>query len=755
MGEICSDGVIGSELSYTRLYSKGRSMKTWKPFGLLFLLVSVLFQWVACTSETSTEEVVSPKAPAPDYRPSWLSEEPLIIVGNWDTAHIFRVRKGGNPVWHKDDYVREHTEEAVQKLKEMGVTMAVIHFYKGFGLEAEKEQLEDSKSLAALCHKHGIRVGVYVGSTVGFETFLLEKPEAEEWFIPESLGRPMRYGGTQTFRKRVYFMHPGYIEYVKKVLRVAIEELEVDLIHFDNTSLRARRETFFHPLAKEHFKNYLKEKFSPEELKERLGFSDVTYVEPPVFDAPISTINDPLFQEWTGFRCQQLTDFYAEMARYIRELNPEVAVENNPHAGGSGVNTMWEQGIDYPRLLANTDIVWTEEGNEAEVTEDDRLLSKIRTYKQATLLGNKIFTYTSDSLIQMAEAMTFNRQCLGMVGGMLSGYELSEERETYGFDDPYSWGGSYPGFGLTQKKQDYIDFYHENFDHYKDVATASDVAVLHTYATMAFNNDRPYQSVYLFEESLIRNHVPFDIVFDQHLADLSKYRVLVLADQECLSESQLEQIRAFVAGGGGLVATEHTSLYTEIRQRRKDFGLSELFQAKPSLWPARASEPEPAPVGKLLRRQAGKGRVVYIPEIIPAIEKPSRVSMTSEFWKLPLNAQELVDAVKWAGGGSILLDTDAPSTTALEVLEQEKNSSLLLHMINYDAARTPSIGEIKVSLRVPGGREVGDVTVMSPDRESVQVVPHQQTTQNGGETRVTFTVPELQTYNLVAMSAKL
>jgi hypothetical protein len=507
-------------------------------------------------------------------------------------------------------------------------------------------------------------------------------------------------------------------------------------------------------LAQQHFRDYLREKFTTDELKERLGFSDVTYVEPPLFEDPLSTINDPLFQEWTDFRCQQLTDFYEEMASYIRGLNPEVAVENNPHAGGSGVNTMWEQGIDYPRLLANTDIVWTEEGNEAAVTEDGRLLSKIRTYKQATLLGNKIFTYTSDSLIQLAEAMTFNRQCMGMVGGMLTGYELSEHRETYGFDDPYSWGGSYPGFGLTRQKQDYIDFYHKNFDHYRGVATVSDVAVLRTYATMAFNNDRPYQSVYLFEESLIRNHIPFDIIFDQHLGDLSKYRVLVLADQECLSERQLEQIRAFVAGGGGLVASEHTSLYTEHRQRRKDFGLSELVQVQPSRWPARAREPEPAPEGEVIRRQVGEGRVVYIPEIIPAIEKPSTVSMTSEFWKLPLNAQELVDSVKWAGGGSALLEADASQTIVLELLEQAEKGKWLLHMINYHAARNPSAGAVRVSLRVPDGWEVEDVTVMSPDRASGQGVTHQQITQSGGETRVTFTVPELQTYNLVVVSSK-
>ena len=74
-------------------------------------------------------------------QPEWLSEGPIVMVGNWDTAPIFRLRKGGNPEWHHEEYAREHTEEAVIRLKEMGVSLAIIHFYKGFGLEPEKEQL--------------------------------------------------------------------------------------------------------------------------------------------------------------------------------------------------------------------------------------------------------------------------------------------------------------------------------------------------------------------------------------------------------------------------------------------------------------------------------------------------------------------------------------------------------------------------------------------------------------------------------------
>ena len=84
-------------------------------------------------------------------RPKWLDSYPIVMVGNWDGAPVFRNRRGGNPTWYMEDYKREYTEEAVIKLKEMGVTMVITDIFKGFGLEAEKEQLENSKKLAFFC----------------------------------------------------------------------------------------------------------------------------------------------------------------------------------------------------------------------------------------------------------------------------------------------------------------------------------------------------------------------------------------------------------------------------------------------------------------------------------------------------------------------------------------------------------------------------------------------------------------------------
>ncbi|MCX6625060.1 MAG: beta-galactosidase trimerization domain-containing protein [Acidobacteria bacterium] len=629
-------------------------------------------------------------------KPEWLTNTPIVLVSNHDSMPIFRNRVGGNTTYQLEEYEREHSEEAIIKLKELGVTVVILHFYKGFGLAAEREHQEKALKMAALVRKHGMRVGVYVGSTIAYETFLAEKPDAAEWFAPDYIGRPVFYM-EQTFRKRAYFMHPGYREYMRRVLTMAEEEFHADLIHFDNTSMQAEPSIFQHPLAITQFREFLNRKYTKAQLEQRFGFSETRFILPPRYDKPLGAINDPLFQEWADFRCVQLTAYYKEMDDLLRGLNPQVAVETNPHSGISGRNTVWEQGVDYPRLLANMDAVWTEEGDPAGISPNGTLISKIRTFKMASILNNTLFVGTGgvgENTLQMAESLAFNRQSIGDVGGTLAGYDLP----------------------AVQRR--WLKFFHRNFDHYRDVENIADVAVLHSFASMAFNNDRPAVSTMLFEQALIEAKVPFDIIFDDNLKDLSKYKVLVLADQEALNDDKLELIRGFVRHGGGLVATDLTSNFDEWRRRRRAPGLQDLYQ----------------------------GRAIYIPEVKPAVIKPLGVRTTNQYWKMPLNATELIAAVKRAAGGRLSLEVIAPRTVVAEPMRQQSNNRLLVHLVNYNVARTPLVRDIQVSLALPPGAKVRSVDLLAPEQEASVKAPHQ--VANG---RVSFTVPQLATYRLATI----
>jgi hypothetical protein len=79
--------------------------------------------------------------------------------------------------------------------------------------------------------------------------------------------------------------------------------------------------------------------------------------------------------------------------------------------------------------------------------------------------------------------------------------------------------------------------------------------------------------------ALVEARIPFEMVHDRRLGPehLAQFRTLILPNTAALSDAQCEQLRAFVAGGGALIATYETSLYNEWGVKRKDFGLSDLF----------------------------------------------------------------------------------------------------------------------------------------------------------------------------------
>ena len=58
---------------------------------------------------------------------------------------------------------------------------------------------------------------------------------------------------------------------------------------------------------------------------------------------------------------------------------------------------------------------------------------------------------------------------------------------------------------------------------------------------------------------------------------LAPYKTLILPNIAALSDAQCDQLRAFVAKGGSIIATQETSLYDEHGVRRKNFALADLF----------------------------------------------------------------------------------------------------------------------------------------------------------------------------------
>jgi hypothetical protein len=276
----------------------------------------------------------------------------------------------------------------------------------------------------------------------------------------------------------------------------------------------------------------------------------------------------------------------------------------------------------------------------------------------------------------------------------------------------------------------YLNFYRRNrglFTGSQDVAT---VALFRSYPSITYNQPQVQLSTVRAEQALISNRIPFDLVFDEHLADLSKYKALVLPDTECLTDAQLDSIRAFVARGGGLVATEQAGLYDQWRRQRVQPGLNGMIDA-----PARKTYKE--------------GRTVYIPAVrfpgtLPEFAKYFPVD--ERFWKLPANAPEIADAVRWAARDDIPVQVGGPAYLVSNLVAQPEKRRMMLHLVNYNARRVPALDPIPVVLRIPKGQTARSVQLYSPDADAPCALDMKSATST-----VSFSVP-VKTYSIAVVT---
>lgn len=81
------------------------------------------------------------------------------------------------------------------------------------------------------------------------------------------------------------------------------------------------------------------------------------------------------------------------------------------------------------------------------------------------------------------------------------------------------------------------------------------------------------------ERVLIQNHVQYQFIPDLDFSyeRIQHLKALMLPNAACISDENLDIIRAYVKAGGGLIASYKTSLYDEKGEQRPDFGLKDLF----------------------------------------------------------------------------------------------------------------------------------------------------------------------------------
>lgn len=619
-----------------------------------------------------------------------LAATPIIMAGHHEPL-IFRRRAGYATADEEARFAHEHSPEVAQGLARRGVTWVRAHFFKGFGLAAEAEEIEIAAREIELLHSHGIKVELYTQlGTLQYETFLAEEPGCLDWCAvgPDGQLHTITYGH-HDFRAQPCMNRDGYWTYFKKVLQRGID-IGADGFGFDNVCNTHIPDVCHCPQCRAAFVAYLKDRYRPDTAdgarlaKERFGFAVLDHIRPPTFNRfsparAYKIIINPVFQEWTDFRTDALARRFQEVWRYVKDRRPDIMLEYNVYPPMSN-NSAWHDGIDMHKLLPWMDVSWNERPPAAcGLRKDGCFWHRVHAYKLAEAYGSLICTSHAAGAagqlsLEAGESLAFN-------GGHIAGC---------GYISSFAAGA---GAELDIS----IKFRKAHPELYEKTLSAAPVGLVESALSLARNCVEPHYTELLAMSSLLAGQAPFDIVPELTADAIAGYDALVLPDTEILTDAQATLLLDYVRKGGGLVFTGRTGLYDAWRRRRSEPALAAMLKSVKGHEKVdfgldareNTNVAQSVKAGTSLQGNYGKGRFVYISRLAPA--KPYDYAddrVGNDLWRLPKNFKQFIAAVRFAQGKQRIQVT-APQCLAVEI-RTAPDGRTLLHLLNYKVGKTAS-----------------------------------------------------------------
>ena len=228
----------------------------------------------------------------------------------------------GNGEWIPDWYDRLHTEEAIAKAAAMGVNELYTHFYKGFGLKMEHDDMMRTAEVVQIAHKYGIKViGYCTIGTYYYETLEDELPGAGDCAVRDPEGKvlhPSFEGGFVSRNYACYNASLYYDEYYPKLIEFGLKTVKLDGFHFDNGACLA----CYCPKCVEGFREYLRKNI-PDPRKYALHSFD--HVALPGEDSK----NEPLRLHYLKYRRELCARRHQKTFQLVKAINPDAIVLYN------------------------------------------------------------------------------------------------------------------------------------------------------------------------------------------------------------------------------------------------------------------------------------------------------------------------------------------------------------------------------------------------------------------------------------------
>ena len=612
-------------------------------------------------------------------KPAWLQQAGLLATSFGDPLYLLKYQ-GGQAVDVEAEYERERSDETLDALAAAGFNLVRMPFFHGFGLEFEREEMERSRACIARVHARGLRAATRVSlGSLTPETLLNEEPEAQNWLQVNRKGLPpSSRAELPGLCVRPCYNAEGYLRYLERVCTQALD-CGADMLSFEDLGYNLDPDTCHCPVCVAGFRAHLRERYGPQTEATRaaglarFGHHQFAHVRPPVPaqgtpDSDAGRLSGPHLQEWEAFKVRTIASCLARLSRHIERKNPECAVEASL-VQSSGEPLDERHGIDSAALLPWLDCLSMERPHRhAAAYASGESVSRARSFKLARAFDvTPCFGHAPQTEAQWEGSLAEHMACGGAGLG-----DLGLPSQGFWTTGQASLAESGPKGRITKA---YLDFYLRfRAELFTQTRPLPFLAVLCETPRLPFRRFATMHGPWNVEQILLERGIPFDLLPADRLEELPRYRGVVLADAQGLSDAFAAKLRAYVASGGGLVATEETGACDEWLRIRKQPALAELF--------ATNSGPEP-------RAQFGSGKAALVSRRVPQAgleaegDPEERVAMAR-------GSDELLDAIRFVAGESPL-SVVAESGRPWAEARRTASGALALHVLNR-APGTPMRG---------------------------------------------------------------
>lgn len=540
----------------------------------------------------------------------WSFEEGIRIGWGTAEAHVpqhepmYFLRASGNAGDNEVQlYNFRRSRAYLEYLAELGCTQVWFNWWKGCGLEHERQCMKEVAALFPICKELKLRAICYVSlGSLTPDTILLEKPEAEEWMTEtQNGGRASCQVSHQAFRCRPCYTSDGYLSYMEKMLAECLDA-GADGIHFDNIGMQAEPEACHCDRCTKEFRKFLQNKYGGELGLEIFGMSDFSFATVPWFNQHNNANNlkratVPIQRAWIDFKCEIYAKATSRLIDQIRNKKPDAFVEMNLiEADGFAVG-FW-RGNDYSLLMPKLEMVCDEKNRQDGLNKQGAVVGAYRAKKWARAFGcaHNSGTNIRQLASQFAEDLAFSNA-------------------------PKIFWDKYKNYQLRS-------------------VSCAEVAVLRDQLSLRYNRFEPFEETLAVEQYLIERCYPFDFISNIHLVDIKdQYKLIILAGVEVISNATRDTLLRWVESGGNLLITGNTGMYDEHYRLRRHpvFKVESLEQYREALKPCNAffaliGEDPHGGKSDTIVCEHGKGRFAWVRGL-----DFDRIPRSQDNWMIPFD----------------------------------------------------------------------------------------------------------------------